>query len=339
MSAAIVALAAIGALAFLLAALVPLRKPKLRTTGRVLAVLGALALLPSVGSSGAWPFVLLAAGAAALATPLPLVLAAAGAVMVALQPETSAPIAAAVAGLAVAAAADGLVSWLRARRAQGADALGPALVAGALLVLVLVRVDHGAVLSWTFGVAGETGRVVLRGVGVALGVTLVAALGGVLLLTTARLAPEASGARPVAVGALSAAVLAAVLGAGLTVARLTELPAGVGESGARSLVVLVAAVGTLAASLLDATGPATPGPVAPLRRTARVTGLAAALALGVAVAAGVESWWREATYATPLTTAAAAAALLGLAVLEPEARLAGTRRVLFLAALLFLLVA
>jgi hypothetical protein len=94
----------------------------------------------------------------------------------------------------------------------------------------------------------------------------------------------------------------------------------------------------LAASLLDAAGPAAPDPDAPLRRAARVTGLAVALALAAAVAAGVESWWREATYATPLTTAAAAAALLGLAVLEPETRLDGTRRLLFLGGLLFLLI-
>ena len=328
--------AAIGGLALLLAALLPLHDARLRTAGRGLAVVGALALLPAAGSSGSWPFVLLAAGAAALATPLPLVLAAAGAVRVALQPETSAPIAAAVAGLAVAAAADGLVCWVRGRRARGADALEPALFAGVLLAVVLARVDHGAVLSWTFGVAGETGRVVLPGVGVALGAALVAALGGALLLTAARLAPEASGARPVAVGALWAAVLAAALGAGLTVARLAELVEGVGENGARSLAVLVAAVGTLAACLLEASGPAASDSDGQLVRAARVIRVAVALALVAAVAAGVESWWREATYATSLTTAAAAAALLGLAVLEPEARLAGTRHVLFLAALLAL---
>ncbi len=328
--------AAIGGLALLLAALLPLRDPRLRTAGRGLAVVGAMALLPAAGSSGAWPFVLLAAGAAALGTPLPLVLAAAGAVQVALQPENSATIAAAVAGLAVAAAADGLACWARGRRANGADPLEPALFASVLVAIVLARVDHGAVLSWTLGVVGETGRVVLPGVGVALGVALVAALGGALVLTAARLAPEASGARPLAVGALWGAVLAAALGAGLTVARLAELVEGVGQDGARCLAVLVAAVGTLAACLLEASGPGASDSDGQLVRAARVTRLALALALVAAVAAGVEFWWREATYASSLTTAAASAALLGLAVLEPEAHLVGTRRVLFLVALLAL---
>ena len=102
------------------------------------------------------------------------------------------------------------------------------------------------------------------------------------------------------------------------------------------LVFLVLAVGTLTACLLEASGPAASDSDGQFVRAARVTRLAVALALVAAVAAGVESWWREATYATPLTMAAAAAALLGLAALEPEARLAGTRQVLFLAALLAL---
>jgi hypothetical protein len=66
------------------------------------------------------------------------------------------------------------------------------------------------------------------------------------------------------------------------------------------------------------------------------TRVAVALALVAATAAGLEAWWRDGTYATALTAAAAAAVLLGLAALEPEARLAGARRVIFLAALLAL---
>ena len=49
---------------------------------------------------------------------------------------------------------------------------------------------------------------------------------------------------------------------------------------------------------------------------------------------GIEAWWRDGTYATDLTAASSAAALLGLATLEPVPRLGGVLRLLFLAALL-----
>ena len=62
-------------------------------------------------------------------------------------------------------------------------------------------------------------------------------------------------------------------------------------------------------------------------------------ALVVFVAAGIESWWREGAYATAFTASSAAAALLGLAALEPEPRLQSVRRALLLVALLWLLVA
>jgi hypothetical protein len=248
----------------------------------------------------------------------------------------SAAIAAAVVGLTVAVAAAGLAFWVRGRWAQGADALEPAVVAGALLVLVLAALDRGAVFSWTFGVESETGRVILRGVGVPLGAALLFALGGVLLLASARLAPEGQRAGPVGVGALWGAVAAGILGVGLALGRVAATSVDLGPNGARSLALLVAAVGTLAVCLL---GSGSSDSDARLRRAARLFHVAVALALAAAMAAGVDAWWREATYATPHTAAAAAAALLGLAARTPEAPLTGTRRLLFLASLLFLLVA
>ena len=143
-----------GALALLLAALLPDRFHRAGVGRRALAVFGALALLPAAGASGTWPFVLLAAAAAVLATPLPLVLAAAGAVLVALRPEASAPVAAAVAALATAVAADSVGVAVRERRPAGADPSGPVLASGLLLALSLALVDGGAVLSWSFGVGG-----------------------------------------------------------------------------------------------------------------------------------------------------------------------------------------
>jgi hypothetical protein len=331
--------AAIGGLALLLATLLPGHDPRWRTPGRGLALLGALALLPAAESSGAWPFVLLAAAAAALATPLPLVLAAAGAARIALGPETAAPVAAGVAGLAVAAVAGALVLWVRGQRARGADALDLALVAGALLVLVLAGVDRGAVFSWTFGVESETGRVVLRGVGLPLGGALLTALGGVLLLASARLAPEGAWARPVGVGALWIALGFASAGVGLALVRVAALTEAVEPNATLTLAALVAALGTLAMGLLEGSGPVASDVDVLVLRAGRLTQAAAALALVAAVAAGVESWWREASYVTPLTATAAAAGLLGLAALEPDAPLTGIRRLLFLFALLVLLVA
>jgi hypothetical protein len=278
--------AAAGAVALLLAALLPLRFPLWAGTGRVLAALGALALLFSAGSSGTWPFVLLAAGAAALATPFPLVLAAAGAVILALRPDANAPIAAAAAGLATAAAADGLYAWVRGRRASGADALEPALATGTLLALVLAAVDRGAVLSWTFGVGPEPERVVLPGVGVVLGVALVAAFGGVLLVGGAKIAPEAASVRPAGVVALWAALAATTLGIGLALTRLGSLPEEVGTAAAGPLAVLVAVAGALAAGLLEASGAAATDVAVESRRAVLGTRVAVALALVAATAAG-----------------------------------------------------
>jgi hypothetical protein len=214
----------------------------------------------------------------------------------------------------------------------------PALAAGILLALVLALVDSGGVLSWTFGVGADAGRVVLPGVGVALGTALVAALGGVLLLGGAKVAPEVSSVRPVGVVALWGAVLAATLGVGLALVRLGPLAEEIGASAARSLAVLVAAAGTLAVSLLEGSGETTTDAAAESRRATLGTRVAVGLALVAATTAGLEAWWRVGTYATALT-AAAAAVLLGLAALEPEARLAGARSAVFLVALLALVLA
>ena len=328
--------AALGALALLVAAFLPERVPRAGMARRGLAVLGTLALLPVAEVGGTWPFVLLAAAAAALATPLPLVLAAAGAAFVALRPEASAPLALGVAALATAAAADGLDATARARRASGGDPSGPVLLAGLLLVVTLASVDGGAVLSWTFGVGGATERVLLTGVGVILAAALVAALAGVLLLGGATLAPPAPGARQAGLGALGVAAAGATVGVGLALARLAVLPEGPRSAGAWPLTQLVGATGVLALLLAGMAETraedAGAGPRADLAFR-----VAAALALAAAVAAGVEAWWRGGTYATGLTAASSAAALLGLAALEPLPRLGAVPRLLFTGALLALL--
>ncbi len=329
---------ALGAVALLVAAFLPERVPRAGVVRRGLAVLGVLALLPAVEATGTWPFVLLAAAAAALATPLPLVLAAAGAALVALRPGASAPLALGVVALAAAAAADGLDATARARRASGGDPSGPVLLAGLLLALVLAVVDGGAVLSWTFGVGGGTERVLLSGVGVTLAAALVAALGGVLLLVGATLAPPAPGARRAGLGALGVAAAGASVGVGLALARLASLPEGLRAAGARPLALLMGATGVLALLLVRTTETRAEDPGAG-PRAGRAFRVAAALALAAAVAAGAEAWWRGGTYVTGLTAASSAAALLGLAALEPLPRFGAVPRLLVAGALLALLFA
>ncbi|HKC11651.1 MAG TPA: hypothetical protein VKI41_06300, partial [Vicinamibacteria bacterium] len=117
---------------------------------RALAALAALALLPGITEPGSWPAAALAAGAVALATPLPCLLAAGGAAHLYLRPAAGAePSAAlALAGLAAALAAGSLSAQARARLEGGADAAGAAAAGaaaagGAALCLSLATLDGG----------------------------------------------------------------------------------------------------------------------------------------------------------------------------------------------------
>jgi len=207
----------------------------------------------------------------------------------------------------------------------------PVLLGGAL-VLLLVLVDRGAVLAWSFGLAAEGGRVPLAGVGVVLGAALVLALGGTLLLAAARLAGDGEGSRPVARGALWLAAL--LVGAALTPAlvRLANLPGGPTFGAGRPLAGIGFAAFLLVGALLASRAPAPPlvSRAAPLALP-----LLAVAAIGMAVVAGVCGVWRDGTYATPTAAASAAVALLGLGALQP-AGARGLRRFAFLLALLAL---
>ena len=206
----------------------------------------------------------------------------------------------------------------------------PAIVAGSVLVGLLLVVDRGAVLAWTFAVPGADGRVPLPGVGALLGAALIAALGGSLLLVAGRLAGDGATARPAARAALGLAVGLATAGLSLAVVRLESLP--VARATLLPLAGVAAAAAWLAASLFAARS-ATPPLVSRVAPRALPLAVLAALALAIAVAAaGV---LRDGTYATPHAAAAAAAALLGLAALEPT-RAPGLRRFAFLLAFLAL---
>jgi hypothetical protein len=204
---------------------------------------------------------------------------------------------------------------------------GP-LVAGAGLLGCLLLVDSGRVLTWNLGLAGPGGRVPLPGVGILLGLALIGALAGVLLLASQRLAAQrqAGGVDVAAIarGALGVAVLAAITGAGLALVHV--LSGGVGFAPALPVAGVALAALVLAAALRPPLGNRTP--LVPI-----VSGLLLAVTLGV-------GGWSTAThgsYATPATAAASAAVFLGLAAREATG-FAGLRRLALLLAVLTLLV-
>jgi hypothetical protein len=200
--------------------------------------------------------------------------------------------------LAVAAAADAVEASTRAHPAPGGKPALPVLGAGAVLVLLLASAGHGMLLGWSF-VVGKGAGGALPGAGVALGFALLAGLAALCLLTAATLVPEATAVRPIGVGALWAAFLLALVGDGIAHVRALRLsPESLGD-GATTLALLLAATGALGSVLVEHRHPVEPGDAAGR----------AALATHVA------------------------AALVGLAALEPT-RWATARRLALLAALL-----
>jgi hypothetical protein len=160
-------------------------------------------------------------------------------------------------------------------------------------------------------------------VGVLLGVSLVAALAGTLLLFAGRLAGDVAGVRPVGRGALwlavGAVLCALVLGA-YRASDLAEPGAAVLALGALALAAAWVVVSLLATK---------PGSAAFLARSASVAlPLAVLAAIAIAVFVALSGVLRDGTYATPSSMACASAALLGLAALEPT-RAAGLRRFVF----------
>jgi hypothetical protein len=202
------------------------------------------------------------------------------------------------------------------------------------LVFVLLLVDRGAVLAWSFGVAAASGRVPLVGAGVLLGAALVAALGGFLLLVAQRLAGTGEGARPAGRAVLGLAVLLAGAGLLLAAFRVAAISGEVDDASRLALAGVAGAVGVLAGSLL-ATRPGAPPFVS--RLAALALPLAALGAVALAIALAVSGVLGEGTYATPAAASAAATALLGLSALETTGA-PGLRRFAFLLALLALAV-
>lgn len=205
----------------------------------------------------------------------------------------------------------------------------PLLLAGAAFVLSLAAANGGSVLGWGYAVATPLGRVALPGVGVALGVALLAGLLGTLLLAAGRSSPAAAWAARPARLALWLGVALASVGLAGVLARLAL------ASGALGLplgpLALVAAAGFLAATLAATGAHARLVP----RALPFLWPAAVAAAFVLALVASLAGLVRDGTYATPVASAAASAALVGVAALE-RTPLAGALRAAFVLALVTL---
>jgi hypothetical protein len=334
-----------AAVACLVAAFIALLRPDDGSARRerILAVIAAVAMVPSLEEPSSWPFVALVVGAAVFATPLPCLLGAAAAAMAALAapaPESQAIGAPVLAALALAAGAASLGSEGAARLRSGADRAWPAVWAGIAFCIALAIRGAGQGLAGRFTLGAPEARAVIPGAGVLVGLALVATLAGSLALLTHLLTPKTP-SEPVRRFGQGALVLGAglgVLAVGFVGFRGSRFPEAL-ATGAAGLAGLMLAVAGLVAALFVLIGPPPSGEAA---RWARQAGLEATigsgLSVGAAGAAGLEGWLRLGTYATPLTAAAASAALLALAVREPT-KLGLAKKALWLLALAFVVAA
>jgi hypothetical protein len=334
-------LALLGSLAFLAAAFCRILAPSRMVAARVVAGLGAVALLPSLESSASWPALAAAAIAAAFVSPLPCLLASASAFALGLRSLAEGPTDVTGAGglaLATAAAAvalGALESVFAARLRAGVDTAWAGLAGGILLVTALLALGRASLLRWSL-VFGEGPRHVgLRGAALVLGLALLAALLGVLALGAHRLAPANAWARTFGQRALVLGAGLTFLGLGLAVARGSSRgPEGL-AAGAGPLGALVFGAGVLTAGLMLMLGAAGGGDASPFGSQGGEPRQSFALALTVLAlaAGGYEAWQAVGSCQTPRTAALGAAVLLGIAARQPM-RLELTRKLVFLAALL-----
>jgi hypothetical protein len=336
------AFAAVASLAAAFVALAQLTHAPQRAV-RILSVLAALAMVPSLEEPSSWPWVALVAGAAGFATPLPCLFGAAAAAMTAfgatpVQPgAVGAPVLAAMAFTAGAASvgSEG-AAWLRA----GADRAWPAVLAGLALSLVAAFQGDGQSLAWRFSLGPPEARASIPGAGVLVGLALVVSLAGSLALLAHLLTPETPSApvRRFGQGALVLGAGLGVLAGGFVLFRGFRVPDGL-QASAGVLVALWLATALLIAALVVLIGPPRSGEAEPVARHAALEArIGCALAVAAAGVAGFEGWLRLGSYATPLTASAASAAVLALGAQEPT-MLGLPRKALWLVVLAFVVVA
>ncbi len=349
-------LAALGALAFLAAAALGLLAPARVAAVRVLAGLGAAALVPSFESAPSWPALAAALAAAAIASPLPCLLASAAAFALSLRSladvpaEIAGPWGVALATAAAVVTAAALESAFRARLRAGADTARAGLVAGVLLLAVLFALGKGSLLRWSLAIGDGGTGLTLRGAALVLGLALVTTLLGTVALGAHLLAPAVAGARSLGQRSLVLGGSLAFLGLGLAVARGIGRSPDALASGAGPLAGLLFGATVLAGSLvwmLEAAGATGSRPLGSAGPDGDDGGdgdngdneMAVAVALGLLALAvgGYEAWVAVGSYQTPRTAALGSAALLGLAAVQPT-RFAMARRLAFLAALAYLVV-
>lgn len=335
-----VAALALGAAAIVQALALAARRASLEIAVRIVAGLGALALLPVLADAGGRGLAILGLIAALRPGAVSCLAASASALVLSLRPapaQAETAMALMLAGAATGVAVAALDSSIVARLARGGDPSFVAAAFGAALCGVLVAVDHGRVLRWSYALDGEGPRLELPGAGLLLGLTLLVSLAGTLLVAARALAGTQRLAAAAGRRLLLLACGLAALGAGLILF----------EGLARSEAALAASAGEVAALGL-ATGGLIFGVLVmlgerPAREFARIalraeseTYVAAVLALLVLGAAGLEGWLRAGSYGTPEVARASAAALLGLGAAQPTG-LGVLRRAAFAAGLLSLL--
>ncbi len=232
---------------------------------------------------------------------------------------------------AAVAAALSLGHGARGAQARGGDAHAAAAGAGAAAVLVLLGANGGGLLRWGYALRGGD----MREAGLVLGLALLAALAGTLMLAAALAAGgpvPPPRARLLGRRALLLAWALLVCGTGLVVVHAAEAALSAPREPA-ALAVVVIALGLGLWGCLAESAPADAAAAEGVEAAARRYGrLAAVLAVLAALAAGIAGWMGAGTSLTDGARALAAAALFGLGALPPT-RLRQTRRALVLAAL------
>jgi hypothetical protein len=320
-------------------------RPRLRQIAHGIALLAAALVLVLAARPPAQPFIAFAV-VAALPAPQPLALALAGgaAVMAGLVPVTGLVSGSLMlAGAAAAMGAHALGRSLSAYLARGRDAAWPSSAAGATACGLVLTLDDGRALRWGYGIVSGSARLDVPEAGLVLGLTLLASLGGALLLGADALAvADAPAGLPASASPLArglgrrALLLAAGLsliaaglvlrargwGAALPVATTTDLGALVVTAGLLSCAVPPLLAERACGDALDDDQAATV-----------LSRLVVVVALTAVFASAAEGWLRVGTYLTPLTQRLLAAALVAFAASE-TAHARAPARALALAALL-----
>lgn len=336
------ALSAVFALAGAFAA-VPRRALPPAPAVRVLTVLAALALVPTLDEFAAWPVAAVVVGAAVFATPLPCLLGAAAAATAALAAPPSGanvPLSQITAAASLAAGAASLDTETGARLRTAMDPGWLAVVAGLGLGLALALLGGGQVLAWRVALVAGAERVTLPGAGLVAGITLLVTLAGSLALAANLMTPAVPSV-PLRRFGERLLVLAgglAILSAGYILYRGSRVPEMLAASAPGLSAVLLGTGALLVGLVVLIARPVSGEPLPWLARAALEARISAGLAVAAAATAGWEGYARGGSYASPTTAAAAAGALLALAVLEPT-RLSLLRKSLLVVALVFVLAA